>query len=474
MNPNTTVLPSLTRPTGGSTGTLTRAHADLINPARRFTFYLVLVFVFLRISMLHELVSAKLGFNSYILALVGTPALLGVILTGGIRRTLRLRASWYWLAFFAWIILAIPFSTWRGGSFNLVATYGRTELSVLFMLAGIPLQWSECRSTLYAMALGALAAVAAGRLFMVENYGGERMSLAFGTMSNSNDFAAHLLIALPFLLFVLLSSSTNSLFRLTSGLALLYGIFLVLDTASRGALVALGVAAVYIFWRGSMRIRVAMLIGIPVLSVVSLAVLPKYVLARLGTFATSGTSAESLEAAESAQSRRYVFETSVRYTLENPLVGVGPGQFATREGNNERTIGTHGYWHQTHNILTQVSSECGIPALIFFVGAIGATWWLIYRVQKQAQSFDLQEISVAAFCLGLALVSFFAASLFLNLAYRFYLPALTGLAIALYSATAQQIQALKATKPASPATPSPSVPAPVVSPARRYRFGRAR
>jgi O-antigen ligase len=461
----------------------TQQQYDVSNPLRRVTFFLVLIFVFLRVSVIHELLSTKLGFNSYLLLLFGLPAVVGVILTGAIRRTLQSRAGRYWLAFYVWMVVTIPFSVWKGGSIGLVGTYGRTELCVLFMLAGIPVLWSECRYVLYALALGSFVCVLVGRFFMVSDYGGERMSLAFGSIANSNDFAAHLLFALPFLLFVILSPKTTKIFRIVSGLALIYGLFLVLGTASRGALVALGGVALYVFWRGSMPLRISMLVGLPAVALLAVAVLPGAVLARLETFTTSSTGAASVEAADSARVRRYEFDTSVRYTLQHPLFGVGPGQFSTYEGESEKTIGVHGTWLQTHNVLTQISSECGIPALLFFLAAIGSTFLLIHRVQKRARLYGLREISMAAYCLGVALVGFFAADLFLNLAYRFYFPAMTGLAIALYSSVEQEISAFKPVSVAAPApavprgsapVPAAQVPATPAASSRRYRFGRLR
>jgi len=473
VSSNSTTLPSIKPPGAPGFAAVTQDQADATNPGRRITLYLVLAFIFLRVSDIHELLTTKLGFNSYILLIVGVPAILGVILNGAIRRTLRLRAGRYWLALFGWMLLAVPFSTWRGGSLSLVETYGRTEFGVLFMLGGIPILWSEYRSVLYTLAFGSAVCVVIGKFFMISDYGGERMSLAFGSIANSNDFAAHLLFALPFLLFLILSPRTWRIFRVVSALTLLYGLYLVLDTASRGALVALGVVVLYVFWQASMQVRIAMLVGLPIIALLAVAVLPGGALLRLQTFTTSGKDAASLEAAESARVRRYEFDTSVRYTLQHPLFGVGPGQFSTYEGQTERVIGEHGTWLQTHSVLTQISSECGIPAFLLFVAAIVSTFLLILRVQKKARIYGLREISMAAFCLGMSMIGFLSADLFLNLAYRFYFPALTGLAIALYSSVENQIGAVK---PMPMMAPAPAVPVPATAsaPSRKYRFGRLR
>ncbi len=56
----------------------------------------------------------------------------------------------------------------------------------------------------------------------------------------------------------------------------------------------------------------------------------------------------------------------------HPLFGVGPDQFAAAVSQEAAGDGQQVPWLGTHNTYTQVSSECGIPALIFYVAVIGA------------------------------------------------------------------------------------------------------
>ena len=78
-------------------------------------------------------------------------------------------------------------------------------------------------------------------------------------------------------------------------------------------------------------------------------------LARLeGTFDTKENVASAYG---SAQQREQLFWRSVEVTKEHPLFGVGPGNFQVISGD----------WHVTHNSFTQMSSEGGVPALIFYL-----------------------------------------------------------------------------------------------------------
>jgi len=83
--------------------------------ARKIAFWFGVGLVFVRFSMLNELLSYVDGRNFYLLYLFGIPALLGLLVSGGITRVLRERAAILWLCFGVWAVIAIPFSIWRGG-----------------------------------------------------------------------------------------------------------------------------------------------------------------------------------------------------------------------------------------------------------------------------------------------------------------------------------------------------------------------
>jgi O-antigen ligase len=137
------------------------------------------------------------------------------------------------------------------------------------------------------------------------------------------------------------------------------------------------------------------------------------------------------EAAESAASRQYLFLTSVKYTIEHPIFGVGPDQFSNFEGMTSRSQGFHGNWHQTHCAFTQVSSECGMPGFLFFVAGLGSAMLLVLRTYRQAKREGYLEIANGCFCYLLGAVGYLVALVFLAEAYTFKLPVMVGLAVTL-------------------------------------------
>jgi O-antigen ligase len=408
--------------------------ADQNNVVRRLAFWFAVLFVFLRFSMLHEYVTYLTGSNTYILYIVGLPAILGILAGGGIRRGLRHRVAFFWIAFVVWMALTIPSSHWRGGSTRLLYTYLKTEILMFFLIAGLALTWKECTTVMYAIAAAGVVNVLIGRATLGEI--GERFALEItgGNIANPNDFAAHLILVAPFLLSIILDRTKLFIWRLTALAAVAAALYLILGTASRGALVALGAMSVFVILKGTARWRMAGVVLVPLCLLVLLPALPQRISQRLFTFSSSSGADE--EARMAQETRMYLLTQSLRFTLEHPVFGVGPGQFSNYEGATSRSQGEFGSWRQTHNTFTQVSSECGIPALLFYVAALITAYRLLSRAHRQAKEHPQSpEMATATFCVLLSMVGFSTAAFFLSMAYHFYFPALTGLAVAMASAS---------------------------------------
>lgn len=405
------------------------------SPAMAAAFGMGICLVFLRFSMLHQIQTRTMGFNLYLLYIVAIPAMLGLVVAGGLQRSFRGRPTYYWLGFVMWFALATPFSSWRGSSTGLLMMFLRTDLVMLFIIAGLALTWPRCRLMMYAIAWGCVVNLVSARLFA--RAGSERTALQFGSIADSNEFAAHLLLVLPFLLWMGLSARSVVL-RLASLAGVGAGIFVILSTASRGALIALGVDVLFFLWRGPARQKIAVLLLGPIAAVVFVVAVPRSTRVRLTSF-TAGDADQ--EAIDSAESRRYLFRKSIEYTLKFPLFGVGPGQFASYEGRHNKIIGTHGSWHETHNAFTEVASECGIPAFLLFVAGIVSSFRLLSATHREARRRpECRDIETAAFCITLGMVGFCVAIAFLSLAYTFYLPCLGGLAVAVHQAAQQKFR----------------------------------
>ncbi|HEY9140535.1 MAG TPA: O-antigen ligase family protein [Bryobacteraceae bacterium] len=395
-------------------------------PIRKISLYFCLAALFLRLSVLPELIFYITHVNTYLLYLVGPLAIVSTLLKGGVQRTFQSRAAWYWLAFLVWMTLAVPFSSWPGGSVARVKSYTEFEVIFLILVGGMALSWSEVRVIFRTIAAAAVMNLISTRLF--ERMANGRVSLeSSGTIGNSNDLAAQLLLVLPFLLFFMMGRGRSIVVRIGVLGLLMYGLWIILGTASRGALIGLGVVFLCLLLHASLPQRLLLVVLAGVIALAALAVLPAMTLNRLGSL----FGAKDKEATESAESRKYLFQTSVKFTIENPVFGVGPGQFSNFEGKTSREQGLHGNWHETHCAFTEVSSECGVPAFIFFTAGIGSALLLVLRTYRMAKREGYPEIANGCFCYLLGMGGYLVALVFLAQAYTYRLPAMVGLAVTL-------------------------------------------
>ncbi|MCZ2147312.1 MAG: O-antigen ligase family protein [Bryobacterales bacterium] len=410
------------------------------NTLRRLALYAGLGFLFLRVSFVHEVLQYLTGINSHLMYLFGPLAIFGALVTQAVSRTFSWRPGLYWLGFAVWMIAAIPTSSWVGGSLTVVLSYLRTVFPLLLVVGGLAMTWRECRLMIATMGAAALINVICGRIFMSQ--GDARLELAFaGSIGNSNDFAAHLLFALPMLLIVVMRPNRSMLLRFGALAAVGYGGYLIVATASRGALV--GVAAAVLCWMvlGTRNQRIALLFALPVAASLIVFDSKGFTLKRITSFTINEDSSE--EAMASRVTREYLLRQSIRLTFHHPLFGVGPDQFINAEGKTGGMAGKRSVWQATHNSFTQISSECGLPALLFYLLAIGSTFRLLYRLLRTARRKRHDEMETIAFCSLISLTGYCVASVFLSLGYSFYLLVMSGLAISLSRIAPAELERMK-------------------------------
>jgi len=388
-----------------------------------------MLLMFVRFAQFHEMLTYVTGVNNYLLYLVGPPALICILLSGGMQRLLKNRCARYCLAFGCIMFVATPFSIWKGESSDLLYTFLKTNLIMLPVIGGLAVTWRDIRRILSMAALGGALSAVNGKLFPQDFAG--RPGLAFGTVANPDDYASHLILLTPLLLWVALDSQRSPLLRLGASGVIVIAMNLIVGTASRGALLALGAGLAFFLLYASARQRVTIFIAVPVIALILVTSVSRYTLDRIFTFSTTGGAGINEEAAESSAMRKELLMRSIGATLTHPLLGVGPGEFGLYEGTMSQKLGQHGLWHGTHNTFTQVSSECGLPALFVFVAAIFSAFNLLRKAHRDARRQPGNEDIVRTlFCLMLSFVGFFTAITFLNFAYGFYMPTLVGLACA--------------------------------------------
>ena len=158
------------------------------------------------------------------------------------------------------MVIGIPFSSWKSQSSHIVMSCARMNLLMLFVAGGLAMSWKEIRSLFYTFAVCAVASLAAASVFGKNDLEGRiTMTSASGNIGNSNDLAAHLLLLMPFLVFIMMDRKRNVFFRMAMLPPIAYGVWVVLGTASRGCMLALAAMFLFSLFRATAGQRAAVL-----------------------------------------------------------------------------------------------------------------------------------------------------------------------------------------------------------------------
>lgn len=403
-----------------------------VGSVQRAAFICGLSMLFLRMAIVPEILNYITHADLYLLYVVSPPAILGLIVSGGLSRAFKTATVWCWLGLAVCMLLSTPFSSWVGGSTDRVFSYLRVDFISLLVIAGTAVNWAQIRKCASAFALAGIVLIAVAAT-LAKAGGDGRLALDFnGTISNPNDLAAHIILLTPYVLWYATQQGRSAFVRYPLFGVIVYGLWTIMGTGSRGAMIATAVMCGYLLVRGGGTLRTVMILGVPLLMAAILVAAPQQVLLRLATLFVEQQNEVGAEAGESMASRSYLLQQSIKYTFEHPVFGVGPGQFATFEGTTMKSLGAQGNWHETHNTYTQISSECGIPALVLLLCALVGSARLVNRIYRRATAQNEPEVARLCSHYLLSLLGYCITITFLAHAYKFTLPALVGFGAAIY------------------------------------------
>lgn len=309
-----------------------------------------------------------------------------VAMFSGAIRHLRSAIGISLVALIGWMAITTAFSSWKGGSADYVLWY--IAYWVVFMLViaqavgTIQDVIRICYITAGCSVFYLLYNVALGRTHLDE---GGRFTFG-GTFGNSNDLALLLGFAIPFV--SLFATRLRNPFAKYSILVCLNGYLIITlgQTASRTSLLALTCMAGVYFLRAE-QIQKLGFIVLGLFAVVGLAVtLPQSTLERLSTIGDSFVVEQTdfdTEAMQSTAERRDLLIDALRMAWENPIFGVGAGQYSNYRYDNFKTArGENKRWRPSHNTYAQVAAETGIPGFILFVAFLAFIYRTILKIQK--------------------------------------------------------------------------------------------
>ncbi|MDX2266461.1 MAG: O-antigen ligase family protein [Bryobacter sp.] len=472
-NPNFQPTPSAAPTAAPSTPTPSTAAPlptrPAANPFSGVGVFFLSVFLFFLFS---RVLDFKL--NSLHLPLIFSSICLLLALASGVQRALRMRVFQLLLGLTVWMVICIPFSVWRAGSFEVLKETWSKSLMAGFIVAALIQTSGQALRVMRYVCFAFLATGILGLLYS-ESLDG-RLMLSQGSYSNPNDYATAILYGCVCWYFPLHNPRSSIFVRIFSlGVIGFLGVML-LKTGSRGALITAILTFIPVFWRYSVMKKLALVVALPVVAILGLLVLPSEMRTRYTTF-FSRTTIENAQTAEeqamlekaqgSSQQRLQLLKDAIRLTFENPLFGVGPGMFAVAQNEISVDRGqSKGAWLGTHNTYFQVSSETGFPGFFFFVAALVVCWRDLRRLDQdlaRRRDAQAQEVQTLAFTLRLLLLSSFIFFMFEHIPFSPFVPVVACWISAFAAAARQELlsQSMPAPQPLPAGPRRPAIPSPV-------------
>src|SRR3954471_13579497 len=256
------------------------------------------------------------------------------------------------------IVLTLPFSIWPGGSARVFTdVYVKIILIFALMMSTITsprrvhqMTWIMIVASGY---IGARAVFDYVRgVNLVE---GDRVRGAVGGMfENPNDLALNLVTFLAPTLFIILHDRKPSRRLFACGLAVAMLAAIVCTKSRSGFLGLLAMGTVVMYYTA--QVKPAAVGAVMIAGLMAVPVLPETFWDRMDSIMNAEEDQTGSRAA-----RLRLFDQGVQVFLENPLTGIGAGQF-----QNYVAPGIVEKWRVTHNVWLQVGAEIGIFGLMTF------------------------------------------------------------------------------------------------------------
>jgi O-antigen ligase len=307
----------------------------------------------------------------------------------------------------AWSALSVAWADSPGAALSSTSRYLLNILLFPIVLAGVrrrdQLLWvlgafvvGATVSTLYGFASPTTSAGQSGRLT--------------GGIGDANEQAAVLVAAIPIALGLAGALRRRRGLQLVAVALAVLCLAGVVNTLSRGGLIALvAMMVTAVVFGGRWRVRALALLVVTVLGTgyYFLALAPLASRQRVTMSDTSG--------------RTDIWTVGWRMVRAHPVTGVGSGNFQNAEPHFLNAPGsiTHAFLivdqpHVAHNIYLEVLADMGIPGLLAFLAIVGAALAAAVRAARLCARTGQPELELVARCLVFSLVGFMVADFFLS------------------------------------------------------------
>jgi putative inorganic carbon (hco3(-)) transporter len=317
------------------------------------------------------------------------------------------------LLLWAQCCLTIPFAYWRGGSAELVFGDFLKVVIVAVLITLTVTSLARLRTILYVQACATALVCVYGSIMSafgraVDREG--RLQVGTGPYGNANDLALMVALTWPLCLGFLLATR-NPLKKALWTLGLLFMLWAVMLSQSRGGLAATMLAVWLSFWEFGVKGKRKSMVVAGILCTVILLAMGMHFGARFR--AIFDPSADP-SASQSSEVRRKLLIESIELTIFHPFFGVGPGDFQAVEGQ----------WKVPHNTYAQFGAEAGVPALLLFLLILRAVFRNLQQARKSPLYVKNLEIQIWISALRASFLAYMVGAFFGSFNYNLFFYAL--------------------------------------------------
>ena len=231
--------------------------------------------------------------------------------------------------------------------------------------------------------------------------------------SNPNDLAALSMIPLGLSAGVATVERVK-LFKLAALIGVVILAMIIMLTQSRGAVLALGCAAVLLPLTSRKKGRDIFLLAILLGAAVLFA--PKDVWQRVGGLSNASVEGgmQGVDEEGSAEARWMIWKVAAGAIRDSPITGVGAGMMPVRhrwESSRMNLPDNMRGERDTHSTYLRIAAEMGIPALILYLVMWGTVFWRVRKVRRSIAGVRHRDHQFLFF-LELAMVAYMVASFF--------------------------------------------------------------
>jgi len=315
--------------------------------------------------------------------------------------------SKYLLALILLLLVCAPLSpVWKGGAVAKSVEFGK--VCIAWVLTFLLVTSFERLRRLIFIQAGSVAVVSV--ISVLKGSSRPRLEGVLGGMySNPNDLAFAIVLTLPLIILLLLTSKSvigKGIWSLTM-LLMMYTLF---RTASRAGFIDLLIATPVALWFFGVKGRRPQLILVTTL-VGGLLLVGAGKHLRERFFAISGTNLETgLESSAygSYEERKYLMEVAISGIAHYPLTGIGTGNFPNYSHK----------WKTVHMTYLQIGAEGGIPVLILYLLFFFSGFRNLRKLNKNRNLDPEARLFVGGFYSSL--VGFVVGACFAPEAYQYF------------------------------------------------------